>query len=66
MGLVWSGKAQHMYVKLKCTYRDCPYEQWFKRDMTSNRLKDLKFFRSINKNHSVNAHKLRGKRNTFL
>lgn len=28
IGLVWNGKAQ--YPQLKCIYRECPYNHWFK------------------------------------
>ena len=55
MGLVCNMKS--MYCYLKCKFKDCKYEHWFKYTKgKDNKPEDIKFERSINMNHSIKAH----------
>jgi hypothetical protein len=59
VGLVCNMKSQNAYIK--CIYKECKYEHWFSytgqgaKDKTEP--KNIHYSRSINKNHSVAAHK---------
>jgi hypothetical protein len=43
--LAWNGKAQ--YPKLKCVFKDCPFDYWFKAE-DGMPVRKIKYFRSIN------------------
>ncbi len=56
VGLVCNMKSQNAYIK--CIYKDCKYEHWFSyTGQGGNEPKNILYFRSINKNHCVAAHK---------
>jgi hypothetical protein len=55
VGLVCNMKSLNAYIK--CIYKDCKYEHWFTYDKGGKLPKNIKYARSINKNHSMCAHK---------
>ena len=46
-----------MYLHLKCHFTKCPYQIWFKFDGDSHDPIGMKYFRTINSNHSIQGHK---------
>lgn len=55
VGMVCNMKSVNCY--LKCVYKDCKYEHWFTYKQGGKVPLDIKYSRSINKNHSIQAHK---------
>ena len=54
LGIVCNNKS--MYAYLKCKYKDCKYEHWFKYDKGEKGPGGFAYERSINNNHSLAAH----------
>ena len=45
-----------MYLHLKCHFTKCPYQIWFKFEGDTHEPTSIKYFRSINSNHSIHGH----------
>ena len=54
VSMVCNMKTQYAY--LKCKYADCKFEHWFNYRQGSEKLRQIRYARSINSNHSIRAH----------